>query len=99
MTIPTHCGSTRGMALRTSATLAVATSHVYTHTADFLFQFNWMGWKTLTGINVLIPAAAEGRDFDGDGQRDIYVAEHESKRVVVFDKAGQFLGAFPSVAD
>ena len=42
---------------------------------------------------------AEGRDFDGDGQRDIYVAEHESKRVVVFDKAGQFLGAFPSVAE
>ena len=100
MTIPTHMWVDPGNGRLYVGDPRCRDVYVFTHTGDFLFQFNWAGWKALTGINVPIPRGlAEGRDFDGDGQRDIYVAEHESKRVVVFDKAGQFLGAFPSVAE
>jgi len=72
--------------------------YVFTHDGGFLFEFGWSGWKTLTGLGTPVPRGlAEGRDFDGNGQRDIYVVEHNSRRVVVFNKAGQFLGAFPRV--
>jgi len=72
--------------------------YVYTHTGGFLFEFNWAGWKTLTGLSTPVPRGiAAGRDWNGDGQGDIYVVEHGSRRVVVFSKAGQYLGAFPRV--
>lgn len=72
--------------------------YVFTHTGDFLFEFNWGGWKTLTGLSTPIPrGVAGGRDYNGDGQGDVYVVEHNSRRVVVFSKSGAYLGAFPRV--
>jgi len=98
MTIPTHMWVDPGNGRLYVGEPRCRNVYVFTHTGDFLFQFNWAGWRTLTGLGTPIPRGlAEGRDFDGDGQRDIYVVEHNSRRVVVFDKAGQFLGAFPRV--
>jgi DNA-binding beta-propeller fold protein YncE len=72
--------------------------YVFTHTGGFLFQFNWAGWKTKTGLGTPVPRGiAGGRDWNGDGQKDVYVVEHNSRRVVVFNKSGGYLGVFPRV--
>ena len=98
MTIPTHMWVDPGNGRLYVGEPRCRNVYVFTHEGDFLFQFNWAGWRTLTGLSTPIPRGlAEGRDFNGNGQRDIYVVEHNSRRVVVFDKAGQFLGAFPRV--
>ena len=98
MTIPTHMWVDPANGRLFVGEPRCRNVYVFTHGGDFLFQFNWAGWRTLTGLGTPIPRGlAEGRDFNGDGQRDIYVVEHNSRRVVVFDKAGQFLGAFPRV--
>ena len=67
---------------------------------DFLFQFNWSGWKTATGLGAPKPRGVNGgRDFDGDGQGDVYVVEHNFRAVVVFDRSGQYLGMLDRILE
>jgi DNA-binding beta-propeller fold protein YncE len=98
MTIPTHMWVDPNGGRLFVSDPRCRNVYAFTHTGVFEFQFNWTGWKTLTGLGTPIPRGiAEGRDWDGNGQRDIYVVEHNSRRVVVFNKLGQYLGAFPRV--
>jgi sugar lactone lactonase YvrE len=98
MLIPTHMWVDPGNGRLFVSDPRCRNVYVYTHTGDFLFEFNWAPWKSLTGLGMPIPRGiAEGRDFNNDGQRDIYVVEHNSRRVVVFNKSGQYIGAFPRV--
>jgi DNA-binding beta-propeller fold protein YncE len=98
MTIPTHMWVDPDNGRLYIADPRCRNVYVYTHDGGFLFEFAWAGWRGLTGLVTPIPRGlAEGRDYDGDGTRDIYVVEHNSRRVVVFDARGQFLGAFPRV--
>jgi DNA-binding beta-propeller fold protein YncE len=74
--------------------------YVFTHTGDFLFQFDWSGWKTFTGLSSPKPRGiAGGRDWDGDGQGDVYVVEHYYRSVDVFNRQGDFLGSMQRVLD
>ena len=74
--------------------------YVYTHSGSYLFEFDWGPWKTATGIYTPIPRGiAEGKDWDGDGKGDIYVVEHNTRAVAVFDKSGTYLGKFPRQED
>jgi DNA-binding beta-propeller fold protein YncE len=67
--------------------------NVFTHSGDFVFQFDWSGWRTATGLGAPKPRGVNGgRDFDGDGQGDVYVVEHNFRAVVVFDRSGKYLG-------
>jgi DNA-binding beta-propeller fold protein YncE len=98
MTIPTHMWVDPSNGRLYIADPRCRDVYVFTHTGGFLFEFNWGGWRTLTGLGTPIPRGiARGRDWNGDGQRDIYVVEHNSRRVVIFDTSGRFLGAFPRV--
>jgi DNA-binding beta-propeller fold protein YncE len=98
MTIPTHLLVDQSNGRLYISDPRCRDVYVYTHTGDFLFEFNWTGWRTLTGLGTPIPRGiAQGRDWNGDGQRDIYVVEHSSRRVVIFNTSGGFLGAFPRV--
>jgi DNA-binding beta-propeller fold protein YncE len=98
MLIPTHMWVDPGNGRLYVSDPRCRNTYVFTHSGAFLFEFNWTGWKNLTGLGTPVPRGlAGGRDWNGDGQPDIYVVEHGSRRVVVFDKAGQFLGAFPRV--
>lgn len=68
--------------------------YAFSHTGDFLFGFNWQGWKNATGLSTPIP-----RGLAGDGNGLIYVAEHNSRSVVVFDESGNYLYKFPKQSD
>jgi DNA-binding beta-propeller fold protein YncE len=98
MTIPTHLWVDPGNGRLYISDPRCREVFVFTHTGGFLFEFEWDGWRRLTGLNTPIPRGiAQGRDWNGDGERDLYVVEHNSRRVVVFDESGRFLGAFPRV--
>jgi DNA-binding beta-propeller fold protein YncE len=98
MMIPTHMWVDPGNGRLYVSDPRCRNVSVYTHTGQFLFDFNWAGWRSLTGLSTPVPRGlALGRDYNGDGQPDIYVVEHNSRRVVVFNKSGQYLGAFPRV--
>ena len=73
---------------------------VFAHNGSFLFDFDWAAWKAATGMGQAVPRGlAGGRDWDGDGQGDVYVVEHGSRAVAVFSKSGQYLGKFPRQSD
>lgn len=74
--------------------------YVYTHSGNFLFEFNWSGWKAATGLGSAKPRGiAGGRDWNGDGQGDIYIAEFNFRSVVVFDRSGDYLGMMDRTLD
>ncbi len=74
--------------------------HVFTHSGDFLFQFDWSGWKRATGLAAPKPRGiVGGRDWNGDGVGDVYVVEHNYRSVVVFDRAGRYLGMMQRVLE
>jgi DNA-binding beta-propeller fold protein YncE len=74
--------------------------YVFTHSGGFLFQFDWSGWKHVTGLGSPKPRGiAGGRDWNGDGQGDIYVAEFNWRSVVVFSRFGQYLGMMDRTLD
>jgi DNA-binding beta-propeller fold protein YncE len=98
MLIPTHIWVDRSTGRLFVSDPRCRSVYAFSHTGAFLFQFNWAGWRALTGISAPVPRGiAGGRDWNGDGQGDIYVVEHNSRRVVVFNRFGQYLGAFPRV--
>jgi DNA-binding beta-propeller fold protein YncE len=74
--------------------------YVYTHSGNFLFEFNWSGWKAATGLGSAKPRGiAGGRDWNGDGQGDIYVVENYYSSVDVFSRAGKYLGMMDRTLD
>jgi DNA-binding beta-propeller fold protein YncE len=76
------------------------TTWVFTHSGGFLFELDWAAWRAATGYGQAVPRGiAGGRDWNGDGQGDIYVVEHSSRAVAVFSKSGNYLGKFPRVDD
>jgi DNA-binding beta-propeller fold protein YncE len=74
--------------------------YAYTHSGNFLFQFDWSGWKAATGLGSAKPRGiAGGRDWNGDGQGDIYVVENYYSSVDVFSRAGKYLGMMDRTLD
>jgi DNA-binding beta-propeller fold protein YncE len=74
--------------------------YVYTHSGNFLFQFDWSKWKQDTGLGSAKPRGiAGGFDWNGDGQGDIYVAEFNWRSVDVFDRQGNYLGMMDRTLD
>lgn len=73
---------------------------VFTHQGEFLFRFDWSGWKAATGLSGPKPRGiVGGRDWDGDGEGDVYVAEHYYRSVAVFNRSGQYLGMMERVLE
>jgi sugar lactone lactonase YvrE len=66
----------------------------FTHDGSFIEQFNWSGWKTVTGLNEPTP---RGIVMDENG--NIYVLEFSSRSIVVFNKQGQWQRDFPTQSD
>jgi DNA-binding beta-propeller fold protein YncE len=91
MTIPTHIWVDPANGRLYVSDPRCESVWVFTHDGDFLFKFNKTGYKP-RGI-------AGGRDWDGDGQGDIYVVDHFSRRIMIFDKGGTFLGQSAQVLD
>ena len=74
--------------------------YVFTHSGNFLFQFDWSGWKAATGLGSAKPRGiAGGFDWNGDGQGDIYVVENYYSSVDVFSRAGKYLGMMDRTLD
>ena len=66
----------------------------FTHTGQYLGEFDWAPFKQASGIYTPIPRGiAAGRDGN------IYVVEHNSRSVVVFDQQGKYIRKFPRQAD
>lgn len=68
--------------------------YVFDSAGVFLFEFDWSGWKTETGISKPVP-----RGVDQDAAGNIYVVEHFSRAVAVFDREGHYLSKFPAKTD
>jgi DNA-binding beta-propeller fold protein YncE len=67
--------------------------YVFSPTGTFLFQFKF-DLNTCCGIKVPIP---RGIAQDNDGS--VFVVEHRTRRVVVFDDLGNQIGLFPQRTD
>jgi tripartite motif-containing protein 71 len=62
------------------------TVYAYSPTGTYLFEFNW------TPANLGTKPLSQGMDFGPDG--NIYVYEHNTRRIVVFNKDGQWVRNF-----
>ena len=92
MLIPTHISVNQGNGrLYVSDPQRCESVWVFSHTGSFLFKFIHSNWKP-RGL-------AGGEDWDGDGQGDIYVVDNVSRRVLIFDKAGNFIGQMAQVLE
>jgi DNA-binding beta-propeller fold protein YncE len=68
--------------------------YIFSHGGDYLGRLDWAPWKSATGLTTPIPrGVAEG----SDGK--LFVVEHNSRSVAVFDKAGQYQWKFPRQDD
>ena len=63
----------------------------FSHSGVFIGQFDWSGFKTATGIATPTP---RGIVMDENG--NVYVLEFSSRRIVVFNRQGQYQRVFPS---
>jgi sugar lactone lactonase YvrE len=100
MLIPTHLWVNPDNANVYVSDPRCAAVWVFSHTGEFRFAFDWSGWRNATGQNSPKPRGLSGgRDFDGDGQGDVYVVEHSYRSVVVFSRAGRYLGMFDRTLD
>jgi tripartite motif-containing protein 71 len=62
--------------------------YAYSPSGSYLFAFDW------TGSNLGVKPLATGVTEDSAG--NVYVLEHNSRRIVVFDRQGHWLRNFPS---
>ena len=94
MTIPTHIyvDPADGKLFVSDPTCRAV--YMYSHTGDFLGEFDWTGWKRDSGVFTPIP---RGISAGPDGK--IYVVEFNSRSVVVFNKDGSYVRKFPRQAD
>jgi tripartite motif-containing protein 71 len=94
MTIPTHIyvDPTNGQLYVSDPNCRAI--YMFSHTGDYLGEFNWTGWKTDSGLFTPIP---RGLAAGPDGK--IYVVEFNSRSVVVFNKDGSYVRKFPRKAD
>lgn len=100
MLIPTHIWVNPDNANLYVADPRCAEVWVFSHSGDYLFKFDWTGWKAATGLNSPKPRGlAGGRDWNGDGQGDVYVVDHSYRSVVVFSRTGQYLGMMARTLD
>src|SRR5262249_564270 len=60
--------------------------YVFDASGTFQFAFDWSPFIAATGIAQPIP-----RGIVGDSQGNVYVVEFQSRRVVVFNRQGQFV--------
>jgi sugar lactone lactonase YvrE len=66
----------------------------FSHTGSFIGQFDWTGFKTATGVGTPTP---RGIVMDENG--NVYVLEFSSRRIVVFNRQGQYQRVFPQQID
>jgi tripartite motif-containing protein 71 len=67
------------------------TVYIYSPTGTYIGEFNW------TAANLGMPPKARGLAMDASG--NIYVAEYNTKQIVVFDKQGNYLRKFAAPSD
>jgi len=67
------------------------TVYIYAADGTYVGEFDW----SAAGL----PGPPKARGLDGDAQRNIYVADFSTKRIVVFDEAGQYRRQFEGRPD